>query len=467
MAAVDLPINDEYLSHLHQVRNARKAAAARVTSFSLSAPLDSLDEMSSTASATSAVSSATATGIAADSSSSLDIRTSDTAILSQYPSSIVRLLVLLAPAIDLSTKFIRLATWTAGPGTASHSFLLLLSWWAVCLYGYEIIRYAPQAVLLTIIVYNGLLRAHQGINNKATTKSKTVSSDNINKTIDNLAELADFFSTFSSTLLEPIFALFTWNSYQETKALTIFLITTWPIWVLCFGQHIWDFFRLPRVVFEARRYVLKGFSFISPTLHFPSQRGLTWGRQHWPTLFGRSDYLQSQLARIITSVDPITNRITGASFRLFHSSSIQFTILPPFPLFSLGVRHLLLILGTLALTWCSPWCALIRHALWRSALVRQSTRKAVALFSGKRPSSLYSSLSLHNTLTSSPGYDSSPFDGQITSKPSTAKDTATSANKDITRHEDVIYRFTIFENQRWWMGLDWTAALLPQERPSW
>lgn len=23
------------------------------------------------------------------------------------------------------------------------------------------------------------------------------------------------------------------------------------------------------------------------------------------------------------------------------------------------------------------------------------------------------------------------------------------------------------ENQRWWMGLDWTAALLPNERPSW
>ena len=29
------------------------------------------------------------------------------------------------------------------------------------------------------------------------------------------------------------------------------------------------------------------------------------------------------------------------------------------------------------------------------------------------------------------------------------------------------FLFTILECQRWWMGLDWTAALLPGERPSW
>lgn len=33
--------------------------------------------------------------------------------------------------------------------------------------------------------------------------------------------------------------------------------------------------------------------------------------------------------------------------------------------------------------------------------------------------------------------------------------------------EKARFLFTIYENQRWWMGLDWTAALLPGERPSW
>ena len=29
------------------------------------------------------------------------------------------------------------------------------------------------------------------------------------------------------------------------------------------------------------------------------------------------------------------------------------------------------------------------------------------------------------------------------------------------------FLFTVLENQRWWVGIDWTAALLPSERPSW
>jgi Integral peroxisomal membrane peroxin len=38
---------------------------------------------------------------------------------------------------------------------------------------------------------------------------------------------------------------------------------------------------------------------------------------------------------------------------------------------------------------------------------------------------------------------------------------------DITVTTQLRFTFTVYENQRWWMGLDWTAALLPGERPSW
>ena len=41
-------------------------------------------------------------------------------------------------------------------------------------------------------------------------------------------------------------------------------------------------------------------------------------------------------------------------------------------------------------------------------------------------------------------------------------------SKESEKNDDVIYFvFEIFENQRWWMGLDWTHALLPGERPNW
>lgn len=39
--------------------------------------------------------------------------------------------------------------------------------------------------------------------------------------------------------------------------------------------------------------------------------------------------------------------------------------------------------------------------------------------------------------------------------------------KHISKNKESYYRFEIYENQRWWMGLDWTHALLPGERPTW
>jgi hypothetical protein len=48
-----------------------------------------------------------------------------------------------------------------------------------------------------------------------------------------------------------------------------------------------------------------------------------------------------------------------------------------------------------------------------------------------------------------------------------------STSKEVGKQEvleedgDVELQFTVFENQRWWVGLDWTHALLPGERASW
>jgi len=40
-------------------------------------------------------------------------------------------------------------------------------------------------------------------------------------------------------------------------------------------------------------------------------------------------------------------------------------------------------------------------------------------------------------------------------------------DEDETEENPIYFRFEVHENHRWWMGLDWTSALLPQERPSW
>ncbi len=102
------------------------------------------------------------------------------------------------------------------------------------------------------------------------------------------------------------------------------------------------------------------------------------------------------------------------------------------------MRVLIGLVGTIILTYRAPFARLLRAALWRSAFVRWVLYRSWAWLSGiPMPSPI-----------SRPGVGDS------------AVSKATVAAK-------FRFAFTVHENQRWWMGLDWTAALLPGERPSW
>ncbi|KAG5734884.1 Peroxisomal membrane protein PEX30 [Termitomyces sp. T112] len=93
------------------------------------------------------------------------------------------------------------------------------------------------------------------------------------------------------------------------------------------------------------------------------------------------------------------------------------------------------LLGTLVLTSRAPFTALIIATLSRSAYLRHAFRYLVSVLTGEPlPQTV---LSYHPTPTS------------------------------LVPVPALRFLFTIYENQRWWMGLDWTAALLPGERPSW
>ncbi|KAL0956091.1 hypothetical protein HGRIS_002259 [Hohenbuehelia grisea] len=93
------------------------------------------------------------------------------------------------------------------------------------------------------------------------------------------------------------------------------------------------------------------------------------------------------------------------------------------------------IVGTLILTQRATWATTLRGAVFRSAHIR------VALYRA------------HDFLT-----------GNTNEFAATAHSRAAS---DSTPTTSLRFLFTIYENQRWWVGLDWTAALLPAERPSW
>jgi len=103
--------------------------------------------------------------------------------------------------------------------------------------------------------------------------------------------------------------------------------------------------------------------------------------------------------------------------------------------FFLSLQVIFAIAGTLILSWRAPWAIVIRATVWHSAWFRWSIYKLWSRISG----------------------DSLP---PPTMSPQSLSDS-------LAPVQSLRFLFSIYENQRWWVGLDWTAVLLPAERPSW
>ena len=133
---------------------------------------------------------------------------------------------------------------------------------------------------------------------------------------------------------------------------------------------------------------------------------------------------------------PVLLRVTAALY-------VPYSIL----VYLVRLRVIIAVTGTVILTWKAPWAITAREVLWASAWVRWSLYHLWSFISGQ------------------------PLPPPSQSYPVAMKSTAKAGSKadptTVTPVESVRFLFTIYENQRWWMGLDWTAALLPQERPAW
>lgn len=128
----------------------------------------------------------------------------------------------------------------------------------------------------------------------------------------------------------------------------------------------------------------------------------------------------------------------------------------------LGTNVLVALMGTALLLAPSPPLAQVVHYLSKSLAVRRGLALIFLLIFG------------------SPDRDyklGSPI-GWIKSKwASSRRPSVVLASSPVKNAEEpapadragnpIYFRFELHENQRWWMGLDWTSALLPQERPSW
>ncbi|SAM80141.1 related to integral peroxisomal membrane protein [Ustilago bromivora] len=412
---------------------------------------------------------------------------SSTEILERVPSPVVRLAAVLAPFIHALNRLLRLATWTGGKNSNSGSMLLLVSFWLACAFGYELLRYAPQAVILAWIGYAGVRRQlafakpRQHSSVMLLHKQDVVSAATLNATLLELSQLADFFSSLRRNLLVPAVQLLSWDpSPMSTKAVAAFLIFTWPIWLLAFLPLRESGF--PSLVLPVSGAgILASVSswavfFWHLFLRLVGERNVATFHSRAAPIYIQYDRFSHLLAKTPLPIIYAHLAALASRVRWEQWTDFNLTLLPPYPIGALTVRSLVCFVGTLALTWCSPWCALFRQAVWKSATIRRVVRGTGCLLSGQStPRDAYGKGNLDDEWAHGLYHeDGSPLPATASLNPAAAgknidaKGKGAKENEEkVVRHEDVIYQFSIFENQRWWVGLDWTAALLPQERPSW
>lgn len=112
-----------------------------------------------------------------------------------------------------------------------------------------------------------------------------------------------------------------------------------------------------------------------------------------------------------------------------------------------GLRICIALCGTLFMIHRAHWARHARASITRSAHIRWAFYRLCAFVSG---------------VALPPPASPSPTEVSIKIRPaSVLADDAPKPSPPLR------FLFTVYENQRWWMGLDWTAALLPNERPSW
>jgi Integral peroxisomal membrane peroxin len=130
--------------------------------------------------------------------------------------------------------------------------------------------------------------------------------------------------------------------------------------------------------------------------------------------------------------------------------------LPPF--YIITSRRVILTFGTIALTWHSRPARVSRVILWRSLTVRRLCSFITGLSFLQDPDTSASSTS--SKLAPPP----LPPRSKSKSQENVASDLAM---KHRPASPGVRFTFILYENQRRWIGLGWTSAMLAYERASW
>ncbi|OCK86311.1 Pex24p-domain-containing protein [Lepidopterella palustris CBS 459.81] len=161
---------------------------------------------------------------------------------------------------------------------------------------------------------------------------------------------------------------------------------------------------------------------------------------------GLTDFLSTQSTATSATTKPA---LTTLFIRILLITPVWIILTLP-PLYIITTKRVILTFGTLVLSWHSRPARVFRTILWRSRTVRRISATITGLdFTEPEPKEK------HGTPALPPR------------KKSAQEIAASLAAKRRPDSPGIRFTFTLFENQRRWLGIGWTSSMLAYERAAW
>ncbi|ROW08330.1 hypothetical protein VMCG_03228 [Cytospora schulzeri] len=356
-------------------------------------------------------------------------------LLLATPPQVTRALAYSHPFLLPLNKFVALLSWSTGDPW--ESFLLVAVFWATVLYGGLALRYAGPVVLLLFLILGMYTRRYSPLSssgwsedggagggsapNKAAKgkgKNKASSTENLGSTAANVKANA---AASSSA-----------GAQQHARAGS----TSNPEVTNTKHQKTLDEIVETLKEFTARCNIL-----MEPLLQL-------------------TDFLSTQRNATSATTRPA---LTTLFVRILMCTPLWVALtLPPFRLIT--TKRVILVFGTIILTWHARVAKAARILLWRSA----SVRRLAALLTGLE-------IPIPDKAKKSKGEGSTAKAKELGADEAAANasaQTQSELSKAIRRARGaadagVRFTFIIYENQRRWVGLGWTNSLFSYERAAW
>ncbi|KAI1373102.1 Pex24p-domain-containing protein [Hypoxylon crocopeplum] len=328
-------------------------------------------------------------------------------LLLATPPQITRALAYSHPFLLPLNKLVGLLTWTTGDPW--ESFLLLAIFWAAVQYGDVVVRFAGPVVVVMGIIGGMYARRYSPLSSSGWAEHPSSANNKDKKTAGA--------STGGSSggLHQRNASELTSTRHQKTL------------------DEIVDTVK----VFTTRCNIL-----LEP-------------------LLGMTDFLSTQRTATSATTRPA---LTTLFVRIVAITPVWIALTLP-PLRIITTKRVVLVFGTLILTWHSRFCRVSRTLLWRSTTTRRLAR-------------LVTGLQFEEPAKTKPeGANGTQTDAAAAKakRPSEAAKVSRSALTEALKQnglsgaKDAGVRFTfiIYENQRRWLGLGWTNSLFAYERSAW